>query len=146
MNKTFPSSPTVSVIIPAHDSIPEIRRCLQAILQTTPRPEEIIVIDDGGPKESQLPVESLGVKRIKNPITLGPAHARNQGALAATSSFACAATRRFARLPKGAFVRELSASGYPYTSLKLHGRTAELPLSDFNRPVIRFTRHTQQVH
>ena len=31
----------------------------------------------------------------------------------ATYRFACAATRRFARLPKGAFVRELCASGYP---------------------------------
>jgi len=31
----------------------------------------------------------------------------------ATSGFARAATRRFARLPKGAFVRELNASGYP---------------------------------
>jgi hypothetical protein len=28
-----------------------------------------------------------------------------------------------------------------YTSLKLRGRTAELPRSDFNRQVIRFTRH-----
>ena len=29
----------------------------------------------------------------------------------------------------------------PCTSLKLRGRTAELPRSDFNRQVIRFTRH-----
>ena len=29
-----------------------------------------------------------------------------------------------------------------YTSLKLRGRTTELPRSDFNRQVIRFTRHT----
>ena len=28
------------------------------------------------------------------------------------------------------------------TSLKLRGRTTELPLSDFNQQVIRFTRHT----
>ena len=28
------------------------------------------------------------------------------------------------------------------TSLQLHGRTTELPSSDFNRLVIRFTRHT----
>jgi len=31
-----------------------------------------------------------------------------------------------------------------YTSLKLHGRTTELPWSDFNRQVIRFPRHTIQ--
>jgi hypothetical protein len=31
----------------------------------------------------------------------------------ATCRFACAATRRFARLPEGAFVRELCGSGYP---------------------------------
>jgi len=32
-----------------------------------------------------------------------------------------------------------------YTSLQLRGRTTELPPSDFNRQVIRFTRHTLQV-
>ena len=32
-----------------------------------------------------------------------------------------------------------------YTSLQLRGRTTELPRSDFNRQVIRFTRHTLQV-
>jgi hypothetical protein len=32
-----------------------------------------------------------------------------------------------------------------YTSLKLRGRTTELPPSDFNRLVTRFTRHTLQV-
>ena len=31
------------------------------------------------------------------------------------------------------------------TSLKLHGRATELPWSDFNRQVIRFTRHTLQM-
>jgi hypothetical protein len=31
-----------------------------------------------------------------------------------------------------------------YTSLKLRGRTAELPRSDFNRQVTRFTRHALQ--
>ncbi len=30
------------------------------------------------------------------------------------------------------------------TSLKLRGRTTEFPRSDFNRQVIRFTRHTTQ--
>ena len=33
-----------------------------------------------------------------------------------------------------------------YTSLKLRERTTELPRSDFNRLVIRFTRHTLRVH
>ncbi len=83
MIKAFPSFPTVSVIIPTHDSGPEFRRCLQAILQATPRPEEIIIIEDGGPKGSLMPDESLGVKLILNPTILGPACARNQGALAA---------------------------------------------------------------
>ena len=32
----------------------------------------------------------------------------------------------------------------PCTSLKLRGRTTEFPRSDFNRQVIRFTRHTTQ--
>ena len=32
----------------------------------------------------------------------------------ATSGFALAATRRFAQLPNGTFVRKLSASGYPW--------------------------------
>jgi len=33
----------------------------------------------------------------------------------------------------------------PYTSLKLCGRTTELPQSDLNRQVIHFTRHALQV-
>ena len=33
-----------------------------------------------------------------------------------------------------------------HTSLQLHGRTAELPWSDFNRQSIRFTRHAIQVN
>jgi hypothetical protein len=33
-----------------------------------------------------------------------------------------------------------------YTSLQLHGRTTELPPSDLNRLVTRFTRHTLRVH
>jgi hypothetical protein len=33
-----------------------------------------------------------------------------------------------------------------YTSLKLRGQTTELPRSDFNRIVIRFTRHTLRIH
>jgi hypothetical protein len=33
-----------------------------------------------------------------------------------------------------------------YTPLKLHGRTTELPSSDFNRLVIRFTRQTLQLN
>jgi hypothetical protein len=31
------------------------------------------------------------------------------------------------------------------TFLQLRGRTTELPRSDFNRQVIRFTRHTLQL-
>src|SRR5512139_1764378 len=33
-----------------------------------------------------------------------------------------------------------------YTSLKLRGRTAKLPRSDFNRQVIRFTRHALLIY
>jgi hypothetical protein len=64
---------------------------------------------------------------------------------------------RISRLPPGSLALQpaglLSSLKEPWsgnlvlpvtlrTSLKLRGRTAELPRSDFNRPVIRFTRHT----
>jgi len=37
---------------------------------------------------------------------------------------------------------EPCVSGYPSHSFQLHGRTAELPWSDFNRQVICHARHT----
>lgn len=59
----------------------------------------------------------------------------------ATCRFAFAATRRLARLPFGAFVRKLSALGYPLHLPQATWRTNKFPRSDFNRQVICFTRH-----
>jgi len=60
----------------------------------------------------------------------------------ATSGFAYAATRRFAQLPFGAFVKKLSASGYPLHPLQATWVNYQTPTLDFNQQVIRFTRHT----
>jgi hypothetical protein len=44
--------------------------------------------------------------------------------------------------PNGPLLRNLEFWVTPHTSFKLHGRTAEFPWSDFDRQVMRRTRHT----
>jgi len=47
--------------------------------------------------------------------------------------------------PNGPLLRNLEFWVTPHTSFKLHGRTTEFPWSDFDRQVMRRTRHTDVV-
>ena len=47
--------------------------------------------------------------------------------------------------PNGPLLRNLELWVTPHSSFKLHGRTAEFPWSDFDRQVMRRTRHTDVV-
>jgi hypothetical protein len=63
----------------------------------------------------------------------------------ATSGFALAATRRFAQLPSGAFVRKLDASGYPLYLPQAMWVSYQIPtVGLYSRQVICFTQHTLQ--
>ena len=73
-----------SVIIPAYNAENTLSNCLQALLeQSTSKDEyEIIVIDDGSKDKTVEVARDWGVKVISQP-KLGPAIARNKGAVEA---------------------------------------------------------------
>jgi GT2 family glycosyltransferase len=77
---------TVSVIVPVHNGGEEFRQCLQHLSGTEPRPEEVIVVVDGGADGSSQIAAAFGARAVRLPVTGGPARARNHGARAAKGS------------------------------------------------------------
>ncbi|HEY6197059.1 MAG TPA: glycosyltransferase family A protein [Candidatus Binatia bacterium] len=77
--------PTVAVIIPVYNGGEAFRRVLNALLQASPAPDEVIVVNDGGTDASADIAAGLGAQVIRRPARGGPAQARNQGARAATT-------------------------------------------------------------
>jgi glycosyltransferase involved in cell wall biosynthesis len=79
------ASSTISVIIPVFNDPQTLSRCLTAITSSTCRALEIIVVDDGSSESIQLVTDTFNVPLIRvGPDPLGPAHARNVGAAAAS--------------------------------------------------------------
>lgn len=73
-------TPTIGVVIPAHQAEAEIGSCLDALLRAGFPPEEILVIDDGSTDETVGVARGRGVHLMHNPVALGAAEARNRGA------------------------------------------------------------------
>ncbi len=75
----------ISVIIPNRNGGETLRRCLQAVMASTYRNFECIVVDDGSTDHSLEVIRSFPVRwiRIKD-APRGPAYARNRGAQVAT--------------------------------------------------------------
>jgi glycosyltransferase involved in cell wall biosynthesis len=78
-----PDKPTISVIIPVHNGGENFRRCLSALTEAEPPPDEVIVIADGDTEDSGRLAEGFGVQVLITPTPGGPARARNLGARAA---------------------------------------------------------------
>ncbi len=86
----------VSVIIPTHNRVQKLARLLGSLARMHPVPHEIIVVNDGSRDATRVLLDKWQVMRnshnapypmkvvINNPVSAGPAHARNQ-ALRATS-------------------------------------------------------------
>ncbi|MBI2837568.1 MAG: glycosyltransferase family 2 protein [Acidobacteria bacterium] len=77
-------SPAISVIIPVHNGVRMLERCLEALSASLPVNHECIVVDDGSAEEVTHLAEHFGTRYVR--VTggpLGPAHARNAGAAAA---------------------------------------------------------------
>ena len=78
---------SISVVIPVFNDAQMLTRCLTAIVSSTCRPLEIIVVDDGSTESLQQTTDAFGACLIKiSPGPRGPAHARNVGAAAATGT------------------------------------------------------------
>ncbi|MFH1980813.1 MAG: glycosyltransferase [Pseudomonadota bacterium] len=73
-------SPSVSIIIPVHNGGPSFVRCLTAVLQNRPPPEEIIVAANGCRDRSIAAARLAGAAIVDFPAAIGPAAARNAAA------------------------------------------------------------------
>lgn len=95
---SHPPSPTsdadrrvvLSVVIPARNAAGFLPECLDHLRAADPRGEfvrEWIVVDDGSSDETPAIAASRGAVVLRNPVSLGPAAARNAGALAASGDY-----------------------------------------------------------
>jgi glycosyltransferase involved in cell wall biosynthesis len=73
-------TPTVSVVIPAYNSVRCLTACLQALAASETQPLECIVVDDGSTDASAETASRYGAKVLSTGGRTGPAHARNIGA------------------------------------------------------------------
>lgn len=72
---------SVTVIIPAHDRVAELRECLDAVVGTAAGPGcEIIVVDDASGEDLAAAAARPGVRLLRLAENAGPAAARNHGA------------------------------------------------------------------
>ena len=74
--------PSVSVIVPAHQTDAAFEACVSSLLAVSPSPEEIIVADDSGSGACARAARRLGVSAVETPGHKGPAAARNLAARA----------------------------------------------------------------
>lgn len=80
-----PWRPLLSVVIPVHNGGSDFERCLQRLRDSSITDFELIVVDDGSTDDSGILAAQFGAQVIRHDRPLGPAAARNAGALAATS-------------------------------------------------------------
>ena len=76
--------PTISVIVPTHNGGDQLRDCLESVVNAPNRPEEIIVVVDGGDDDVEALRRDYGVSVLEMDKKGGPARARNAGAKIAT--------------------------------------------------------------
>lgn len=76
---------TVSVIIPAYNAEKSLSDCLDALLNQSILPNEIIVVDDGSKDSTKTIAESFSLVKVISQKNQGPARARNVGAKEAES-------------------------------------------------------------
>lgn len=71
---------TISVVIPAHNAAHTLPQTLTALGKTSPRPLEIIVVDDGSADETAHIAQSAGARVLSLEKNMGAAAAKNRGA------------------------------------------------------------------
>lgn len=80
-----PRSPLLSVVIPVRDGGLGFEQCLRGLRASDWTGYELLVIDDGSIDDSALTAERFGARILRHGRSLGPAAARNAGALAASA-------------------------------------------------------------
>ncbi|MEK8020763.1 MAG: glycosyltransferase family 2 protein [Candidatus Parabeggiatoa sp.] len=77
---TLSQQSNISIIIPVYNGGEAFHSCLVHAFALNPSPLEIIVVADGDTDGSRDLAQAFGAKVFINPISKGPAHARNIGA------------------------------------------------------------------
>lgn len=80
MDSGLSPSISISVIIPVYNGGKAFRQCLASLKDTLVSPLEVIVVADGDTDGSAEVAEKSGATVLRNPVSQGPATARNQGA------------------------------------------------------------------
>lgn len=71
----------LSVVIPVHNGGDDFEKCLEALMNSTRMPDELIIVDDASTdKSAQLAAKFGTVLVCQNHHPIGPARARNLGA------------------------------------------------------------------
>jgi hypothetical protein len=78
------AAPSVSVIVPAHNSALTLDRCLAAVCGQLRHGDELIVVDDGSTDDTPAVIARFPVRRLAHDRDRGAAAARNAGARLAT--------------------------------------------------------------
>lgn len=82
------TGPSVSAVIPAHNSAGTIARALDSVLAQTPSADEIIVVDDNSTDDTVDVVRAYAdraVRLVRLPVQVGAGAARNRGVDEATA-------------------------------------------------------------
>jgi glycosyltransferase involved in cell wall biosynthesis len=77
-------SPSVSVVIPAHNAERMLGSVLRSLAEQRPAPDEVIVVDDASTDRTAAVAEELGARVVRNERPLLAGGARNRGWEAAT--------------------------------------------------------------
>ncbi|HSL43679.1 MAG TPA: glycosyltransferase [Anaerolineales bacterium] len=70
----------LSVVIPVHNGGNDLRRCLEALMDSTRLPDELIIVDDASTDDSAQFASQFGVVlSSQSSLPVGPARCRNRG-------------------------------------------------------------------
>jgi len=82
----------ITVVIPSHNRVDELKRALHSVYVQSEKPSEIIVIDDGSSPQVENSIfddcpEEITTILLRNEIARGANHARNRGIKAASEEW-----------------------------------------------------------
>lgn len=77
---TLPSSPKISVVIPAFNASSHIEECLQYVEASEFKEFEVLLVDDGSTDDTAAKIASYPARVLKNETNLGAAASRDRGA------------------------------------------------------------------
>jgi len=82
----------ITVVIPSHNRVAELKRALHSVYVQSEKPSEIIVVDDGSSPQVENSIfvdcpEEITTKLLRNEVPRGANHARNRGIKAASGEW-----------------------------------------------------------